>query len=289
MGEWTDLNTGFFELKDFSWYVIKPDGTAGSGLKSGDDVVIGITYWMYAHNIMLLWPYKVKVSGRLNGQVSTWTSGLGSGRESCRQNVKFEFTGKMPAGESLSGKLTFEGYQASPFGLIVGQGIPFAEAPIGIPNMDDIPPDGDGDGIPPAVCTEGDTRCLGYDLYVCKNSQWVVKEYNSAECGYTPEPICTDGQERCKGTDLQVCIGGEWKLKERNSSRCGYVPPDGDKPVPPDGDGGGIPGWFDRNKRLIIIVSAAVLVISIIVLVTKARVQSPVAAWPKFQPPIVRK
>jgi hypothetical protein len=285
--EWKDLNTNLLQLKDFSWYVVKSNGKAGSGLYSGDDVIIRISYWVYAYNVMLIWPYKVKISGQMDGQVCTWTSGLGSGRESGLQNVELKFTGKMPLGQSLSGKLVFEGYQATIIGMIIGEGVRFAEAPITIPNLDDIAPP-PSDGVPPTICTEGQERCVGYDREICQNSQWVVKEYNSPECGYAPKPICTDSEERCKGTDLQVCIGDHWETKERNSSRCGYVPPDEGEPTPPT-DGEGIGGWFDRNKTIIIAVSAAVLVICIIVIVTRARFRSPVAAWPKFQPPIVRK
>jgi len=179
----------------------------------------------------------------------------------------------------------------APFPPTLGGGLKFAEVSITIPNLDDILPSEPSDGIPPTVCTEGQERCEGVDLYVCQNSQWKVKEYNSPECSYTPEPICTNGEDRCVGTDYQVCVGDHWETRERNSSRCGYVPPDGGEPTPPDEgeEGGGIGGCFDRNKTAIIIVYAAVLVISIILLATKTRVQSPVAAWPRFQLPVIRK
>jgi hypothetical protein len=285
---WKDLETRFFELKDFSWYVVKPDREAGSGLYSGDDVIIRMNYWIYAHNIYWFVPYQVKVNGQLDGITCSWTSGLGSGKESGLQDVKLVFAGKMPPGKDLSGKLTFYGRRAPlPPTFVPGVEIAFAEVPISIPNLDDIAPP-PSDGVPPTVCTEGQERCTGYNREICQNSQWAVKEYNSPECGYTPEPICTNGEERCIGTELQVCVGDHWETKERNSSRCGYVPPDEGEPTPPT-DGEGIGGWFDRNKTLIIAISATVPVISIIVLVTKTKVRSPVAAWPKFQPPIVRK
>jgi len=287
---WKDLNTNLFKLMDFNWRTIKPDGTGGSGLYSGDDVIIRINYVINAYSVMLLSPYIVKIHGQLNGQVCTWTASLGSGRESGRQNVDLKFSGKMPVGKDLAGTLVFEGYPATIWGLIIGRGVPFAEAPITIPNLDDALPPEPPDGIPPAVCTEGQERCEGFDLYVCKNSQWIVKEYNSPECGYTPEPICTNGDERCVGTKLQVCVGDHWEIRERNSPRCGYVPPDEDPPVPPiDEEEEGIGAWFERNKTIIIVVSAIVLAIAIGVTVWKTKLRSPVAARPKFQKPIVRR
>lgn len=33
---------------------------------------------------------------------------------------------------------------------------------------------------------EGDTQCLGFDLYEYKNEQWVLIEANSTACGWQP-------------------------------------------------------------------------------------------------------
>ncbi|MHC1589320.1 MAG: hypothetical protein ACXQS1_05855 [Methermicoccaceae archaeon] len=41
---------------------------------------------------------------------------------------------------------------------------------------------------PPAECEEGETQCVGYDLYECLNGQWALVERNSEECGYVPPP-----------------------------------------------------------------------------------------------------
>jgi len=41
-------------------------------------------------------------------------------------------------------------------------------------------------GIP--VCTPGETKCVGYDLYTCSlESTWVLTKKNATECGYAPE------------------------------------------------------------------------------------------------------
>lgn len=41
-------------------------------------------------------------------------------------------------------------------------------------------------GAPP-ICTPGDTKCDGYDLYTCSLiGQWELTKHNSTECGYTP-------------------------------------------------------------------------------------------------------
>ncbi|MDD3492306.1 MAG: hypothetical protein PHU95_02235 [Candidatus Thermoplasmatota archaeon] len=39
---------------------------------------------------------------------------------------------------------------------------------------------------PPPPCTEGETRCEGYDLYVCQDGRWVLLEGNSEQCGFIP-------------------------------------------------------------------------------------------------------
>jgi hypothetical protein len=43
------------------------------------------------------------------------------------------------------------------------------------------------EGVPP-VCQEGETKCVGYDLYVCQAGQWQLSKANAMECGYTPPP-----------------------------------------------------------------------------------------------------
>lgn len=42
---------------------------------------------------------------------------------------------------------------------------------------------------PNCGCTEGATRCIYYDKYVCQDDQWVLLEPQSIECGYNPEYI----------------------------------------------------------------------------------------------------
>ena len=73
-------------------------------------------------------------------------------------------------------------------------------------------------------CTEGETKCVGYDLYSCVNSTWVLQEQNSPQCDYIP-PVCTDGETKCVGYSLYECVSGEWVLIEENSPECGWEPP----------------------------------------------------------------
>jgi len=40
----------------------------------------------------------------------------------------------------------------------------------------------------PPECTEGATKCEGYDLYKCINGKWTLIEKNSEQCGYIPTP-----------------------------------------------------------------------------------------------------
>lgn len=133
-----------------------------------------------------------------------------------------------------------------------------------LPNLDEFPPP--EDGIPPAYCTEGETRCEGKDLMVCSNSKWIVKEKNSYSCGYVPEE-CFEGTTRCVGTTLQRCVDGRWKTTKTNVLECGYAPPtppdDGDlPPTPPDDKA---KKFWDEYKWWIIggiaIIAVAVLII----------------------------
>lgn len=40
---------------------------------------------------------------------------------------------------------------------------------------------------PPVVCTPGETKCVGFNLYQCSaRSQWELVEANSTTCGWTP-------------------------------------------------------------------------------------------------------
>lgn len=42
---------------------------------------------------------------------------------------------------------------------------------------------------PPVVCTPGETKCVGYDLYTCGGDErWHLTERNSVECDYVPPP-----------------------------------------------------------------------------------------------------
>ena len=71
-------------------------------------------------------------------------------------------------------------------------------------------------------CNEGETKCEGYDYYVCYRGKWTLLEHNSKECGYQPTPECTPGETKCEGYDYYECWDGEWVLIETNSSKCGY-------------------------------------------------------------------
>jgi len=74
----------------------------------------------------------------------------------------------------------------------------------------------------PVTCTEGDRRnvvlCPDGEYMrsweECVNGEWVSK---TGICG------CVAGTTSCQGYDLYTCIGGEWVVKERNSEECGYT------------------------------------------------------------------
>ena len=95
---------------------------------------------------------------------------------------------------------------------------------------------------PPPECKEGETKCIGFDLYECKEGKWQLVKKNAEECGYKPPtppappvtpppPECKEGETKCEGYDLYACIDGKWQLVKKNAEECGYKPTP--RPVPP--------------------------------------------------------
>ena len=74
----------------------------------------------------------------------------------------------------------------------------------------------------PVTCTEGAKRnvvlCPDGEFMrsweECVSGAWVVK---TGVCG------CAAGTTSCQGYNLYTCVDGEWVLKERNSEECGYT------------------------------------------------------------------
>jgi len=74
----------------------------------------------------------------------------------------------------------------------------------------------------PETCTEGEKRnvvlCPDGEYMrsweECVSGEWVSK---TGICG------CAAGTTSCQGYDLYTCIDGEWVLKEKNSVECGYT------------------------------------------------------------------
>lgn len=73
-----------------------------------------------------------------------------------------------------------------------------------------------------AACEEGQTKCVGVDLYACVDGVWQLVEANSPQC-ITPE--CESGQIECRNRDLWACVNGKWQLEQVDSPSCGYEPP----------------------------------------------------------------
>lgn len=245
------------------------------GLYSGDKVVLHVNYVVQCFSFWRYGGWKIKILGTLGGQLGQ-IDDYDVGNYAYRNNAEMVFTGVMPAGKPLQGKLKFIGSVVPPLEYST-----FAEIDVTIPNLDDVAPDGGGNP-PPAICTEGQTKCVGTTQMVCRNSTWITKEYNSVACGYVPPLICVDGDQRCVGTTLQVCKNNAWATQKTNATECGY-----------EGGGGGVTppaegSWFDRNKTAIIVVSVIVLVIALVALLAKRNklgVQSPVT----LRSPIVHK
>ena len=74
----------------------------------------------------------------------------------------------------------------------------------------------------PVTCTEGEKRnvilCPDGEFMKsweeCVSGTWVAK---TGVCG------CAAGTTSCQGYNLYTCVDGEWVLKERNSVECGYT------------------------------------------------------------------
>jgi len=230
------------------------------GLYSGDPIKIRINFRVRA---LVGWKaitgWVTRIDGTLDGQTAIRYSLRSWGGDGGRDNVEIEFTGLMPVKQHLTGKLVFTGFYLSddPFGLYPET---IAERAIQIANLDDAVPPPDNGYEPPVVCTEGQTKCEDYHLMECVNNRWVVKKYWAAECGWTPTP----------------------------PPEPPPPPPPGPPPGPPAPPIDSIAGWFERNKKLVIGIAAAVIVIALIVMIAKVRVRSPVKAAPRFQKPVYR-
>lgn len=235
------------------------------GLHQGDDIKIRVNYRVECTHWLRHLGWVVYIESRLDGQMSHFRR-LDAGNHGGRDNVELVFTGKMPVGKHLSGTVKFYGEMGPQFwreqhgnpkpAYITDDVFLFAERPIVIPNLteDDEPPLPE----PPVVCKEGDTKCEDYHLMECVNNRWAVKKYWAEECGWTPTPP-PEPPEPPPPT------------------------PPGDPWVPPD-----IPGWFERNKHIIIPVAVAVVVIALIVIIVKTRpgFRSPVKG---FRSPVYRR
>jgi len=250
-----------------------------AGLYSGDAIKVRINFRVMCSGIFCYAGWGTTIDGSLDGQTAHYFL-LSNGAYGGRDTVELAFTGKMPAGRPLKGKLVFKGNQG---------GFPtmwqFAEKELLIPNLDTVAPPGGTQPLP-AICTEGQTKCVGFDQYVCRRGSWVVNEYNASACGYTVAPICREGETRCVGTTLQKCVNNSWKTEKQDAAECGYLAPT--PPIVPPSTMPGEGGWFERNKTTIIIISVAVLAIALIALLVKRKtlaVRSPVTG---VQSPLYR-
>lgn len=77
---------------------------------------------------------------------------------------------------------------------------------------------------PPPECRNGDTKCIGENLYTCINGKWQLTEKNSPqcieacwgenECGIPFFTRCDENNNLCR------CQDGKWKAAEYNSWKC---------------------------------------------------------------------
>jgi hypothetical protein len=79
----------------------------------------------------------------------------------------------------------------------------------------------DSQECPAGTCTEGETKCIYFDLYKCIDGRFQRIEEKSPDCGYVPG----EGETRCVGRDLYKSVEGGWILYEKNSPQCRYEPP----------------------------------------------------------------
>jgi len=227
-----------------------------AGLHTGQPVKFNVAYTIENLRWPLVAVWRVKIEFEFNGIRGYIIDDL-SGRYGSKASKEVTLAGVMPR-EGLKGPVTFRGAAWPTFLPPIDPMLKtFAVRLHSLPNLDDtVPEPPDDDYKPPVVCIEGQTMCKDHHLWECVQGRWVVNEYWAPECGPSPTPPS---------------------------------PPPGPDPTPP---GEGIAGWFERNKKLIIGISAAVIVIAIIVVIAKVQVRSPVKEWPKaprFQAPVTRR
>ena len=61
-------------------------------------------------------------------------------------------------------------------------------------------------GEPGPKCTEGQTKCVNYNKYICIDGDWFLEEVDSIDCGWTPGRM--SAQTLWDGVELPTFYGG---------------------------------------------------------------------------------
>lgn len=196
------------------------------GLLTGQPLVIRINCAVICNGMLCYLPWKWRIECKLNGQECYYTTtSIGSRAE--RDDLELTFHGIMPA-HDLSGELLFSPAGAPPW----DEEYAFGKVSINVPNLSDVPPDGDG-GNGAVHCNEGEWYCEGTTLVICEKVG-------------------------------NVC---DWHKYPYHSWCKGQEPPDGDgngDGAPPNGgDGMDWQAWIEKYKWVIIGVSVAVIALAI--------------------------
>jgi len=180
-----------FDVKNFQ--ILTP------GLHTGDELKFHVAYTI--ENLRWPWPppaWRIKIEFEFNGLRGYIIDDL-SGGHGGKASREVTLAGVMPRQPHIAGTVRFRGAHwvgFPPLPPIDAFLATFEERQHMIPNLDDLtqpPYDPEPPYEPPTVCIPGATKCVGHDLYECRQGAWILKERNSKQCGWVPEPVIPPG------------------------------------------------------------------------------------------------
>jgi len=66
-------------------------------------------------------------------------------------------------------------------------------------------------------CYSGETKCEGYNYYVCEDGEWDYRGKVVGKCGVE----CSSGETKCVGYDYYMCSSYKWNNKGKVIGKCG--------------------------------------------------------------------
>lgn len=79
---------------------------------------------------------------------------------------------------------------------------------------------------------KADSRFATIEPSVAVNG-WIEADSRTAVVNPSGVPVCTPGEIKCVGYDLYTCsLASQWELTKHNATECDYVPEEEEKPFP---------------------------------------------------------